>query len=153
MSTVSRRHLAKGAAWTVPAVAIAASAPSLAASGSSSPGDGAPGTTPPAVVEGMSLADKCQGKSQVPGGWPKQGYRLELTVSPVTAPAPTISSITLGNGSPGEVLAVTPVQLRPGVWEYVVRAASSPSTLTVTYAIGDGRVQTARVHASPHCGR
>lgn len=71
----------------------------------------------------------------------------------MTAPAPTISSITLGNGTPGEVLAVTPVQLRPGVWEYVVKAASSPSTLTVVYTIGDGPVQTARVHASPHCGR
>lgn len=153
MTAVSRRHLAKGAAWPVPAVVIAAAAPSLAASGSSSPGDGGPGTTPPAVVEGLSLADKCQGKSQVPGGWPKQGYRLELTVSPVTAPTPTISSITLSNGTPGEVPAVTPVQLRPGVWEYVVKAASSPSTLTVVYTVGAGPVQTARVHASPHCGR
>lgn len=31
-SAVSRRHLAKGAAWTIPAVAVAAAAPSLAAS-------------------------------------------------------------------------------------------------------------------------
>ncbi|KRE35531.1 hypothetical protein ASG73_16495 [Janibacter sp. Soil728] len=154
MTHVSRRHLAKGAAWTIPAVAIAASAPSLAASPSNGPGEGTPGdggSQPPVVVEGSSFAEKCQGNAEVPGGWPKQGYRMELTVSSPDAPAPKVLSVVLGNGSTGTVLDVGPVQLRPGVWEYVVQAASSPSSLTITYTIGDGTTQSATIPASPHC--
>lgn len=146
-SNISRRHLAKGAAWTVPAVTIAASAPSLAASQSS----GEDGPTPPVVVQGASFAEKCQGQAQVPGGWPKQGYRMVLTVSSVDAPAPTVASVVLGNGSAATVVA-GPVSIGAGEWEYVVKASASPSTLTVTYTITDGTVRTVTIPASPHCG-
>lgn len=150
MTHVSRRHLAKGAAWTLPAVAIAAAAPSLAASGNGSPGDDDP--QPPVVVQASSFAQKCQGQAEVPGGWPKQGYRMVLTVSSPDAPAPQVTSVVLGNGSTATVLDIAPVQLSPGVWEYVVKAASSPSSLTITYTIGDGTTRTATIPASPHCG-
>lgn len=80
MSTpqISRRSVAKGIAWTAPAITIAATAPALAASGSEAP----------VLVTGSSWADKCQGESQISGGWSKQGYRIRLTVSPADAPAP-----------------------------------------------------------------
>lgn len=150
MTHVSRRHLAKGAAWSLPAVAIAAAAPSLAASEAGSRGSGDP--QPPVVIQASSFAQKCQGQAEVPGGWPKQGYRMVLTVSSPDAAAPQVISVVLGNNKPGTVLDIAPVQLSPGVWEYVVKAASSPSSLTITYTIGDGTIRTATISASPHCG-
>lgn len=140
----SRRTVATGVAWALPAVGLAAAAPSLAAS---APGDG-PST--PTVDTTTSFAEKCPGESAVPGGWPKQGYRLVLIVTPASAPAPLITSVVLGNGKAGEVLPIGPTRLGGGAWEYVVAAQSSPSSLTVTYTIGDRPVLSATVPASPH---
>lgn len=143
-TTVSRRTLAKGVAWTLPAVSIAAAAPSLAASSEI--------TEPSATVtSATSFADKCQGNSQVPGGWPKQGYRMHLVVDPVDAGAPDLISVTLGNGKAGTLLA-GPTAVAPGVWEYAIQAQSSPSSLVVGYTIDGGAVQLATIQASPHCG-
>lgn len=139
-STVSRRSLAKGAAWALPAVSIAAAAPSLAAS-----------PEEPEIDEATSFAEKCQGISQVPGGWPKQGYRIQVTVVPETAPAPALISVVLGNGQEAVLLA-GPTAISAGLWEYVVDAASSPSTITLTYTIGTGATQTATIPARPNCG-
>lgn len=140
-STVSRRSITKGVAWSVPAVTIAAAAPSLAASPEE----------PPVIVEASSFAEKCQGASQVPGGWPKQGYRIQVTVSPATAPAPVLSSVVLGNGTSATLVA-GPTSVGTGVWEYVVDAASSPSTMTLTYTIDSGETRTATIPARPNCG-
>lgn len=140
-TTVSRRSVAKGVAWTLPAVSIAAAAPSLAASDHE----------PPTIEESSSYAEKCQGASQVPGGWPKQGYRLQVTVVPATAPAPNLVSAVLGNGQSASIVA-GPTALGPGLWEYVLDAGSSPSSITITYTIGDGETRTATVPARPHCG-
>lgn len=151
-TNLTRRSMAKGVAWALPAVSIAASAPSLAASDSSSiPGGGDGGDpAPPVVDEATSFAEKCQGQSQVPGGWPKQGYRLVLTTS-ADAPAPIISSVVLGNGKEAEVLPIGPTAIGPGAWEYVIKAKSSPSSLTVVYTINGGSTRTATISASPHC--
>lgn len=139
-TTVSRRSVAKGVAWTLPAVSIAAAAPSLAAS-----------PEEPVIEESSSYAEKCQGASQVPGGWPKQGYRVQVTVVPATAPAPDLLSAVLGNGQVATIVA-GPTALGEGLWEYVLDAASSPSTITLTYTIGAGETKTATIPASPHCG-
>ncbi len=147
-SPISRRTVAKGIAWTAPAISVAAAAPALAAS----PGDsGEPGTpTPPVVDAAASYAAKCQGSATMPGGWPKQGYRVELTVSPSSAPAPVISSVVLGNGKTATLLKQA-LALRPGVWEYVIQADSSPSSITITYTIGTGTARTATITVRPHC--
>lgn len=121
-SAISRRTLAKGAAWTIPAISIAAAAPSLAASET------------PRVVKAASFAEKCPGNSQAPT-WPKNGYRLVLTVTPASGQAPTITSVTLGNGKPAPV-ALGPTNIGPGQWQYVLDAElSNPSKLTVNYKL------------------
>lgn len=132
--SMSRRQVATGVAWTLPAITIAAAAPSLAAS----PDD-------PQVVAGH--ADKCPGASDVPGGWPKHGYRLTITG---TAEAPYGISVTLNNGKPATVVA-GPTPTAPGVWEYVLDAGSSPSSLTVLVGLANGTTETLTVKASPHC--
>ncbi|MGO1166317.1 MAG: hypothetical protein ACTMHL_06845 [Janibacter sp.] len=143
-ATVSRRTLAKGVAWTAPAITIAAAAPSLAASTEIE--------EPPVIVAAASFAEKGQGQSQVPGGWPKQGYRVQLTVAPATAPAPTLQTVTLGNGKAGTIVA-GPTSLGEGLWEYVVDASASPSSLILTYTFAaDGVTQTATIPARPKCG-
>lgn len=136
MSTIDRRALAKGAAWTVPAIAIAASAPALAASTTS-------------AVKVTGFADKCPGQSDVPGGFPKHGYRVVLTVLPV-ASSVIVGSVVLGNSKTATALT-QPVQIGIG-WELVVDAASSPSSLAVFGSV-DGEPFECRVRAFPHCGR
>ena len=87
----------------------------------------------------------------MPGGWPKQGYRLQVTVVPASAPAPVLVSAVLGNGQTAAIVG-GPTSLGSGLWEYVVDAGASPSTITLTYTIGSGETQTVTVPASPHCG-
>lgn len=130
---MNRRDLAKGAAWTAPAIMVAAAAPSLAAS-----------PTDPAL---SAAADKCPGASDVPGGWPKHGYRLTITG---TAESPYGISVTLNNGKPATVVA-GPTPTAPGVWEYVLDAGSSPSSLTVLVGLANGTTETLTAKASPHC--
>ena len=129
---MNRRALAKGVAWTAPAIMVAAAAPSLAASPT-----GAPKVT--------GSAWKCPGASDVPGGWPRHGYLVRLaTDAEVVVPV----EVTLGNGRHATILGdAVPV---PGGFEFVVDAGSSPSTLTV-HAIVDGHPTTVTVKAHPHC--
>lgn len=125
----SRRNVAKGVAWTLPVLTIAAAAPSLAASGSPAPPTG--------------WADKCPGQSDVPDGWPKHGYRLVMNGVDKT---PVIASITQNNGKVPDVVA-GPTPLGGGSWEWVLDATSSPSSLIVTL-LGYPMVT---IPASPHC--
>lgn len=137
-ATPTRRALAKGAAWTVPAIAIAASAPALAASDTT-------------AVKVTGFADKCPGQSDVPGGFPKHGYRVVLTVLPV-ASSVVVGSVILGNGKTAAALT-QPVQIGAGwEWELVIDAASSPSSLAV-FGTVDGDPFECTVRAFPHCGR
>lgn len=135
----ARRQVAKGAAWTVPVLMVAAAAPSVAASSS-----------PPALAFKVTgWADKCPGASDVPGGWPKHGNRVVLTVLPISGSV-TVDSVVLGNGKSATVLT-DPVQVTSSWdWEFVVDADSSPSTLTVLGSV-DGKPFTCAVKAFPHC--
>lgn len=134
MTNLDRRNLAKGAAWAAPVLMVAAAAPMVAAS-----------TSPPTRVTGW--ADKCPGASDVPGGWPKHGYRVVLVVTP----EPTIVmpiEVRLGNGKYATVITDA-VRTADG-WEFVVDATSSPSSLTITVDI-DSTTHTFAVKAHPHC--
>lgn len=130
---IDRRTLAKGAAWAAPAITIAAAAPMLAASPSPAP-----------TVTGF--AEKCPGASDVPGGWPKHGYRVVLNVRPEGSVVVPVE-VRLGNGRFATILGDA-TRTSAG-WEFVVDAASSPSTLTVTANI-DGSLRTVAVKAHPH---
>ena len=131
---MNRRTVATGIAWTLPVVTVAAAAPSLAAS--SDP-----------VTRVTGYADKCPGASDVPGGWPKHGYRVHLTIEPepeVVVPV----EVTLGNGKHATILG--DATRDGGTWSFVVDAGSSPSTLTAHVVI-DGSPATVTVKARPHC--
>lgn len=134
MTNIDRRSLAKGAAWAAPVLMVAAAAPSVAASS-------------PPLTRVTGWADKCPGASDVPGGWPKHGYRVVLAITPEpTAVVPV--EVTLGNGKLALVLT-HPTRTADG-WEFVVDAGSSPSTLTITVDI-DNTTHTFAVKAHPHC--
>lgn len=130
---MNRRTLAKGAAWTAPALMVAAAAPAIAAS--------------PRPTRVTGFADKCPGASDVPGGWPKNGYRVVLTITPEPSVVVPVE-VTLGNGKWARI--VTDAARTAHGWEFVVDASSSPSTLTVVVAI-DGATRTLAVKAHPHC--
>ena len=131
---IDRRNLAKGAAWAAPVLMVAAAAPSVAAS-----------TPPPTRVTGFAM--KCPGASDVPGGWPKNGYRVVLAITPEPSVVVPVE-VTLGNGKWARILGDA-TRTAHG-WEFVVDAGSSPSTLTVVVAI-DGTTHTLAVKAHPHC--
>ena len=131
---MNRRNFAKGAAWTVPVISIAAAAPMIAAS-----------TGFPTRVTGW--ADKCPGASDVPGGWPKHGYRVVLAITPEPQTVVPVQ-VVLGNGKYAQI--VGDAHRTSDGWTFVVDAASSPSTLTVTVLV-DGTTHTLAVTARPHC--
>lgn len=131
---IDRRTLAKGAAWAAPVLTVAAAAPMVAAS-----------HTPSPTVTGW--ADKCPGASDVPGQWPKHGYRVVLTVRPEPSVVVPVN-VRLGNGKYAKVITDA---IRSGEgWEFVVDANSSPSSMTVTVNI-DGSLVTVAIKAHPHC--
>ena len=130
---MNRRSLAKGVAWTAPAIMVAAAAPSLAASET--------------VTRVTGWAEKCPGASDVPGGWPKHGYRVHLTITPEPSVVVPVS-VLLGNGKWAQI--VTDATPTGTGWAFVVDAGSSPSTLTV-HAVIDGATHAVTVKAHPHC--
>lgn len=127
----SRRSVAKGVAWTLPVLTVAAAAPSVAASS----------TLPPVTLIGK--ADKCPGNSDVPGGWPKHGYRLEIS-GPTEVPV--IEYVVLNNGDTPAVVA-GPTMIAVNTWEWVLDAESSASKITVKL-LGYNQIV---VKAKPHC--
>lgn len=135
---IDRRTLAKGAAWAAPVLTVAAAAPMVAASTSPTP-------TPTPTVSGF--AEKCPGKSDVPGGWPKHGYRVVLTVRPEPSVVMPVD-VRLGNGKYAKVITDA-TRIGEG-WEFVVDAKSSPSKMTVTANV-DGSLVTVAIKAHPHC--
>lgn len=133
---MNRRTVATGVAWLAPAITIAAAAPSLAAS-------------PTGLSRVDGWADKCPGASDVPDLFPKQGYRVVLSIRPEPAVIVPVS-VLLGNGKWAQIVSdCTP---GPQGHEFIVDAGSSPSSLTVTVLI-DGTEHTVSVKAHPHCGR
>ena len=131
---MNRRTLATGAAWTLPAIVVAAAAPSLAAS-----------PTTPRIVAGE--ANKCPGASDVPGGFPKHGYVVHLTFDP--APEVVVPvTVLLNNGKYAQI--VTDATRVGDTFTFVIDAKSSPSKLTVT-VLADGTERPHALKASPRC--
>ena len=147
MSQYNRRTLVRGAAWSIPVVAIAAQAPSFAAS------TDAP--SPGAVM--MDCRTNGQGQGNC------QGYRLVLNFNvPGTTSwniRITTAQITSSAGATGSIS-----QPAPGAFPYVVSAsssamnlwfcsASSPSGLTLNVSYSAWKVgspeSTAVVQAFP----
>ena len=140
---VSRRTVAKGAAWAVPAITIAAAAPALAASESTVP------PLPPAVDGDLSHGSRCQGNNEISEG---KGYRVFLAVQPVDALAPTLNSAVNGSGDVQTYSAgPTPVPGKPGVHEYLVLGESSSNWLTLNYTFAGGEPQEVEISTRPQC--
>ena len=121
------------AAWSAPVLMVAAAAPAIAAS--------------PRPTRVTGWADKCPGASDVPGGWPKHGYRVVLAITPEPQTVVPVQ-VVLGNGRYAQI--VGDAHRTSDGWTFVVDAASSPSTLTVTVSV-DGHTHTLAVTARPHC--
>lgn len=91
-SGISRRTLAKGAAWAVPAAAVAAATPAMAASGRG-----------PTVT--VLAACKQPGGSCVKDGFPKFGYTFTVRIdNPTAQPIYIYTSTTI---TPGPLLFIT----------------------------------------------
>ncbi len=138
MTQIDRRTLAKGAAWTLPVLSVAAAAPSVAAS-----------TSPPGETRVSGYADKCPGASDVPGGYPKHGYRVVLDIQPAPSVVVPIE-VRQNNGKVAQIL--TDAVYTGLGWEFIVDAKSSPSKLTVIVNVDD-TLHTVAIKAKPHCGR
>ena len=130
---MDRRTVVKGASWAAPVIVTAALAPTLAAS------------TVNYSITGRG--DKCPGISDVPGGWPKHGYRVVLNVTPSPSDI-AVTHVILGNGKAAKILT-SPINTGNG-WEFVVDADSSPSKLTV-FVIIDGIASSVEVKTFPRC--
>lgn len=93
MSNVSRRTIAKGAAWAVPAIVVASPAPALAASGP-------PATRQFSVLSGCKLPGNSNATFK--------GYAFAMTASNTTSGTVviTINSITLNGTDLGNALVV-----------------------------------------------
>ena len=121
---VSRRTLARGAAWTVPVVAIAVAAPAFAAS--------------PTYTPTLTLMAGCRCGV---GGGPVKPYRIDVTFTntggdtfAVTNPDVIITGVDATN----ELLQVTPAQtntLPTGIKKltYTFTRGNNPSSDTVTF--------------------
>lgn len=135
---ITRRNVTKGAAWTLPVLTVAGAAPAIAAS-----------PNPPEETRVSGYADKCPGASDVPGGYPKHGYRVVLDIQP----APTIVVPIEVRQNNGKVAQILTDAVYTGLgWEFIVDAKSSPSKLTVIVNV-DGTLHTIAIKAKPHCGK
>ena len=149
-SGISRRTVAKGMAWSVPAVALAVAAPAYAASP----------CTPVPSLGGASC--KCPGGST----GVKFGYILQICVTVGNACAlppggltATIHGIENNSGKPLTPLTgpgypfTVPVTVAPacGGSVYLFDSESSASTRVITYTIGGGPQQIMEVPAPPDC--
>jgi hypothetical protein len=128
MSThqVTRRTIARGAAWTVPIVAVAVSAPAFAASAGSAPQ--------------VTALGGCRCGT---GGGTTKPYRLDVTFTNATSSAFTITNPTITvSGTPGDnvtLLATTPPQTNvvaansTKVIQYRFTRGSNPSSDSVVF--------------------
>ncbi len=130
-SRVSRRAVVQGAAWSVPVIIVAASAPALAASSG--------------VVTVSSSVSGCTFATQ-----PAKNRRAILTF--VSSGAPTAVVITSVTEDGNAVTSVTPSTFTPtsaGVKVTVLFTTGDANThnrtLVVTYAVGGGAPVTSSV--------
>ena len=122
---VSRRTLARGAAWTVPMVAVAVAAPAYAAS--------------PTYTPALALMGGCRCGV---GGGPVKPYRFDVTFTNTSSDTFAVTNpdiIIVGVDATNEALQVTPAQtntIPPGVTKtlrYTFTRGNNPSTDTVTF--------------------
>jgi hypothetical protein len=123
---VSRRTLARGAAWTVPIVAVAVSAPAFAASA---------GTTPQVTALGGCRCGT--------GGGTTKPYRLDVSFSNTTSSSFTITDPTITvSGTPGDnvtLLTTAPPQTNviaansTKVLQYRFTRGSNPTSDTLVF--------------------
>jgi hypothetical protein len=143
MSTYSRRTVVRGAAWSVPVIAVAAPIPAFAAS------------YPPVIITGYTDAYKCPGQSSG-GNNNSYTYIFEFTANG-TVTADQIAGLTVViNGVTFQVKFVNTVANGSGTTLYVVTQASTNSadgagTLSFTYQSGDP-VQTVTAGPFPYDG-
>ena len=133
MSTYSRRTVVRGAAWSVPVIAVAAPIPAFAAS------------YPPVIITGYTEAGKCPGKSA--GGNDNEFtyiFTFTTTTPNVTADMFTIAgSVVTINGTVFTVKEIKTVSDgNGGTIIYVITVPSTNSadgtgSLTFNYYSGD----------------
>lgn len=143
MSNYSRRTVVRGAAWSVPVIAIAAPIPAFAAS------------YPPVIISGYTDAYKCPGQSSG-GNNNSYTYIFEFTANG-TVTSDQIAGLTVViNGQTFTVRYVNTVTSGGTTTLYVVTQASTNSadgtgTLSFTYQSGDP-VQTVTAGPFPYNG-
>lgn len=129
---LSRRTIAKGAAWSVPAVALASAAPAIAASG------GGPlslvGT--PCKLPGNSAQGCANVFAGLPGLNPDKAFAVPLLVTNNTV-KPIVLKPSLSVGSSG--LAFTVVGILP---TYCTPIAPGASVKVIVYANSDNSANT-----------
>ena len=121
---VSRRTLARGAAWTVPVVAVAVAAPAFAAS--------------PTYAPTLTLMGGCRCGV---GGGPVKPYRIDVTFTNTSGDTFAVTNpdvIITGVDATNELLQVTPVQTNTvptGIKKlrYTFTRGNNPSSDTVTF--------------------
>ena len=136
----NRRTVVKGAAWAVPAVAVAAAAPALAAS--------------PKCLTAQFLGDSCK----QPGSGNNFGYRLEICFTNNCATSVTldVTQVAANTGNP-VVLAVSqdPITIAPGATvclpnDVLYCSNSSANFINVSYTVqGQTGTQVAQVPSPP----
>ena len=131
---VSRRSVARGAAWSVPLVAVGVAAPAFAAS---------PGTLP--TVTGL---DGCQCGN---GGAKNKPYRLNVTITNNLS-----TSVTITNPAiilPGDTAANVMLQANPPQTNVI--AANSTVTLRYVFTRGEqrGHLGPVQLHRDEHVRR
>lgn len=144
MSNYSRRTVVRGAAWSVPVIAIAAPIPAFAAS------------YPPVIITGYTDAYKCPGQSSG-GNNNSYTYIFEFTASGTVTADQIAGLVVVINGTSFNVKYVNTVANGDGTTTlYVVTQASTNSadgtgTLSFTYQSGDP-VQTVTAGPFPYNG-
>jgi hypothetical protein len=125
---LSRRSVARGAAWSVPVVAIAVAAPAFAAS--------------PTYTPTLTVMTGCRCGT---GGGPAKPFRLDVTFTNTGTDTFTVTNVDIstaaaGSGTGEALLPATPAQtntIAPGVKTLsygFIRGTGNPVTDTVTFA-------------------
>jgi hypothetical protein len=124
---VTRRTLAKGVAWSVPAVAVAAAAPALAASGG--PPDLAVGTA--CKLPGNSAQSCADVFAGLPGLDPNKAFAIPVLITNnTTKPIVLKPSVTIiSSGLPFNVVGIIPTYCTP--------IAPGASVKVIVYANSD----------------
>lgn len=143
MSDFSRRTVVRGAAWSVPVIAVAAPIPAFAAS------------FPPVIISGFTDAYKCPGQS-AGGNANEFTYIFEFTANGTVTADQIAGLVVTINGLQFQVKYVNTEPMGSNTKLYVVSEASTNSAdgegdLTFTYTSGSP-AQTVTAGPFPYNG-